>query len=131
MTAEPCVHTYIPWSTNVTEGQSDMHACICCFRYALLVRSDLQILNPLGQATLLRVGIHAGPACSGLIGGSNPRFNVFGDTMNTASRLESTGVPGRVHVSKIVAGLLPDIPWEWRCEIAPLEKGMLYHTAPL
>ena len=77
----------------------------------------MQVLNPLGQPTQLRVGVHAGKASSGLIGGCNPRFNVFGDTMNTASRMESTGEAGRVHVSGIVADALPNVPWEWRCGV--------------
>ena len=73
---------------------------------------------------MLRVGVHGGSASSGLVGGCNPRFNVFGDTMNTASRMESTGVEGRVHVSSVVADLLPSVAWERRC--APLAMFVLF-----
>ena len=51
-----------------------------------------------GSPTIVRVGLHTGPVVTGLIGTKLPKFSVFGDTMNTASRMESTCVPGRVCV---------------------------------
>lgn len=47
----------------------------------------------------LRVGIHCGPAVAGVIGATKPTYDVWGDTVNRAQRMESHGVPGRVHVS--------------------------------
>ena len=47
----------------------------------------------------MRVGIHTGKICSGIIKSSRPRWQLFGDTINVASRMESTGTPGRVHMS--------------------------------
>lgn len=47
----------------------------------------------------LRVGIHSGPVTAGVLRGQKSRFQLFGDTVNTASRMESNGCPGRVHVS--------------------------------
>ncbi|KAL3793094.1 hypothetical protein ACHAW5_006253, partial [Stephanodiscus triporus] len=53
----------------------------------------------------IRIGIHSGPVLAGVLRGNN-RFDVFGDTMNTASRIESTGEPDRIHLSKDTAELL-------------------------
>ncbi|HSL76677.1 MAG TPA: adenylate/guanylate cyclase domain-containing protein, partial [Candidatus Limnocylindrales bacterium] len=47
----------------------------------------------------LRVGVHSGPVIGGVIGHEKLAFDVWGETVNIASRLESQGVPGRVHVS--------------------------------
>lgn len=53
----------------------------------------------------IRIGIHSGPVTAGVLRGNN-RFDVFGDTINTASRIESTGEPDRIHISKETAELL-------------------------
>jgi class 3 adenylate cyclase len=47
----------------------------------------------------MRVGIHTGPVIAGVIGTQGYRFDLWGDTVNTASRLESTGEPDRVQLS--------------------------------
>jgi class 3 adenylate cyclase len=48
----------------------------------------------------LRIGIHTGPAVAGVIGLKKFIYDVWGDTVNMASRLEGAGVPGRIHVSR-------------------------------
>jgi class 3 adenylate cyclase len=54
----------------------------------------------------LRVGVHSGPAAGGVIGRRKFAFDVWGDTVNVASRLEEHGVPGRVHISAATSALL-------------------------
>ena len=51
----------------------------------------------------LRCGIHVGPTIAGVIGLRRFLYDVWGDAVNTASRMESTGVAGRIHVSEDVA----------------------------
>lgn len=47
----------------------------------------------------IRVGIHSGPCIGAVVGELNPKFSLYGDTVNVVSRLENTGEAGRIHVS--------------------------------
>ena len=63
----------------------------------------------LGSETIdlnLRCGLHSGPVTDGVLRGLRSRFEIFGDTVNTASRMESTGVPTRIQLSQEMTDLL-------------------------
>ncbi len=54
----------------------------------------------------IRIGIHSGPVTAGVLRGDKARFDFFGDTINTAQRIESTGKPNSVHLSSETAQLI-------------------------
>ena len=61
-----------------------------------------------GRPVDIRIGIHTGPAVAGVIGIKKFAYDVWGDTVNTASRMESSGLPGRIQLSEQAAALLGD-----------------------
>ena len=54
-----------------------------------------------------RIGIHSGPVVAGVIGMNKFAFDLWGDTVNVASRMESTGIPGEIQLSIATRELLP------------------------
>ena len=69
---------------------------------ALAMLDRLRDLNSEFDGLSLRIGLHTGHVIAGVIGIRKFIYDIWGDTVNTASRLESHGVPGRVHVSDTV-----------------------------
>lgn len=65
-----------------------------------------QLLGPDTAELKLRAGLHSGPVTAGVLRGERARFQLFGDTMNTASRMESTGLAGQIQLSQETADLL-------------------------
>ena len=74
---------------------------------ALQLGADLgRLRTPATRSLSMRMGIHSGPAVAGVIGTRKFIYDVWGDTVNTASRMESHGVPGRIQVTAPVVSRL-------------------------
>jgi class 3 adenylate cyclase len=68
---------------------------------------ELELVLGPGTADLrLRIGLHSGPTIAGVLRGEKARFQLFGDTVNTAARMESTGFANKIQVSQKTADLI-------------------------
>jgi adenylate cyclase len=76
---------------------------------ALDIQETLEgLVDPKGRAVPVRIGIASGPVVAGVIGTRKFFYDVWGDTVNTASRMESTGEPGKIQVAPKTRELLAD-----------------------
>jgi adenylate cyclase len=73
-----------------------------------MLDESTRLRAPDGSELTLRIGIHVGPVCAGVIGETKFIFDVWGDTVNMASRMESHGTPGRIQVTEAVRVALQD-----------------------
>ena len=78
----------------------------CMRRMGSLSKQLEKTLGPDTADLSLRIGLHSGPVIAGILRGDRARFQLFGDTVNTTARIESTGVQGKIHVSAETASML-------------------------
>jgi class 3 adenylate cyclase len=101
-----------------------------------ILRASLEIVEfmrerrkQLGEATFeVRVGVHSGSVVAGIVGVTKFAYDIWGDAVNTAARMEQSSEPGRVNVSQVTFELLnehPQFMFDYRGEIEAKNKGKM------
>ena len=97
-------------------------------RLALDMREAVKaIAETTGRELSIRIGISSGPVVAGVVGTKKFFYDVWGDAVNVASRMESTGVTGRIQISAATHAWLKDLfEFEDRGEIEVRGKGKMH-----
>ncbi len=88
-----------------------------------------------GESFEIRIGINSGPVVAGIVGVKKFAYDIWGDTVNTAARMEQHGEPGRINISQSTYELVKDdFPCSYRGKVAAKNKGeveMYFVEAPM
>jgi class 3 adenylate cyclase/tetratricopeptide (TPR) repeat protein len=103
--------------TNTTHPLDAVKAALAMQKYMAKKNRELQESG--AQGWELRVGIHTGPIVAGVVGKKKYAYDIWGDTVNVASRMESNGEPGRVNISAATFELIKD---HYECQ----HRGKIY-----
>jgi class 3 adenylate cyclase len=102
------------------------HAAICAAMALDMQQTLLDYVAETGHPISMRIGLHCGPVVAGVIGVKKFIYDLWGDTVNTASRMESHGTAGKIHCSEAVFLELFDTHvFEPRGEIEVKGKGSM------
>ncbi|XP_015594006.1 adenylate cyclase type 2 isoform X2 [Cephus cinctus] len=100
------------------------HNVIVLVEFAIALMTVLDQINRESfQRFKLRMGLHHGPVIAGVVGAQKPQYDIWGNTVNVASRMDSCGVIGKLQVTEDTANILKNAGYELICRGPTYVKG--------
>jgi len=119
--------TYMAASGLSGEVTGNDHV-VAVTKFAMRLLNKIEYINEHSFNNFnLRIGINVGPVVAGVIGMEKPHYDIWGNTVNVASRMDSSGIPGKIQVTEEVRQILEQEGFEFDCrgEINVKGKGLM------
>ncbi|XP_063546909.1 adenylate cyclase type 6 isoform X2 [Cydia strobilella] len=114
-------------ASGLTASTRDLRGCrhvTAMADYALRLREQLQYVNEHSfNSFRIRIGINIGPVVAGVIGARKPQYDIWGNAVNVASRMDSTGLLDHIQVTEEVYDILASRGYRLRCRGTVDVKG--------
>ncbi|XP_017783531.1 PREDICTED: adenylate cyclase type 2 isoform X3 [Nicrophorus vespilloides] len=105
-------------------SRKEEHIIVTLVEFAVALMSTLEQINRDSfQRFKLRVGLNHGPVIAGVVGAQKPQYDIWGNTVNVASRMDSCGIMGRIQVTEFTAKILMNAGYECECRGPTYVKG--------
>ncbi|XGW17237.1 hypothetical protein V3C99_002110 [Haemonchus contortus] len=119
--------TYMAASGLAGKIEGNAHV-VAVANFALQLLAKIKVINEHSFNNFdLRIGINTGPVVAGVIGLMKPHYDIWGNSVNVASRMDSSGVPGKIQVTEETKSILEKEGFEFECrgEINVKGKGLM------
>ncbi|EEB14364.1 adenylate cyclase, putative [Pediculus humanus corporis] len=109
---------------NKDASRQKEHMVVILLEFAIALMTILDQINKESfQRFKLRIGLNHGPVIAGVVGAQKPQYDIWGNTVNVASRMDSCGIMGRVQVTEDTAKILQNAGYECECRGPTYVKG--------
>uniref|UniRef100_A0A914W0K9 adenylate cyclase n=1 Tax=Plectus sambesii TaxID=2011161 RepID=A0A914W0K9_9BILA len=111
-------------ASGLTGHQTDDRHIVALANFAIEIMQQLQDINEHSfNHFKIRIGLNVGPVVAGVIGAKKPHYDIWGNSVNVASRMDSSGVPGRIQVTEEMQRILSNHGFEFECRGVINVKG--------
>jgi len=111
-------------NTSKTADKQYEHNVVILVEFAIALMTILEQINRESfQRFKLRIGLNHGPVIAGVVGAQKPQYDIWGNTVNVASRMDSCGIMGRIQVTEDTAKILTAAGYECECRGPTYVKG--------
>ncbi|KAI5644133.1 adenylate and guanylate cyclase catalytic domain-containing protein [Phthorimaea operculella] len=105
-------------------NRKEEHTVAILVEFAIALMTILEQINRESfQRFKLRIGLNHGPVIAGVVGAQKPQYDIWGNTVNVASRMDSTGIMGRIQVTEDTAKVLMNAGYTCECRGPTYVKG--------